>query len=292
MLTLFTDSDTDFDLEKCAVYGYKLISMPYILNNQDIYPYVTWKEFDYKEFYGLLRKVKKNELPRTNALSPYDYRQYFEPEFKKGNDIFYVHFSAAMTGSFNAMAIALAELKEEYPDRKFYEVDTKGITLGSLNIVYEIGDMFKSGKTVEEVLEWAKTEVDKFAVYFYADDLKFFAKSGRVGGFAAFMGNLIGLHPIIHMNQEGKMVTYSTVRGRKKALQALFDIVVQLEDHIKDHRIIIGHCDCLPLAEMLGKMVKDKYGEDTEILYQVVNPTAGSHCGPDTLGISFHAKHR
>ena len=289
MLVLFTDSDTDFDLQKCKEYGYKLISMPYIVDGKEIYPYVDFEEFDYKSFYGMLRK---GVLPKTTALSPVDYVKYFEPEFAKGNDIFYVHFSAAMTGTFNSMHIALEELKEKYPERKFYEIDTKGITLGSLNIVYEVGDMFKAGKTPEEVLEWAKTEVDKFAVYFYADNLKFFGRSGRVSGFKAFMGNLFGIHPIITMNSEGKMVPVGSIRGKKKALKRLFDIVVDLAEDIKDHRIIIGHCDCEDLAHTLGDMVKAHYGEDTEIMYQVVNPTAGSHCGPDTLGIVFHAKHR
>lgn len=289
MLTLFVDSDEDFDLVTAEKYGYKLISMPYIVGEKTIFPYVDFKEFDSKKFYNMLRG---GTLPKTTALSPGDYLNYFEPEFKKGNDIFYVHFSKNMTGTFNAMAIALEELKEKYPERKFYEVDTKGITLVSYNIACEIAELFKAGKTPEEVLEWAETEVDKFAVYFYADDLKFFGRSGRVSGFSAFMGNIFGIKPIIYMNSEGKMVPYSKERGRKHALKKVFDIVCKLEDHIKEHRIIIGHCDCLELAKQLGQMVKDKFGEDTEIIYIPVNPTAGSHCGPDTLGISFHAKHR
>ena len=165
MYTLFTDSDTDMTPELCAKYGYKLISMPYTLDGKTIYPYVDFQEFDYHAFYDRLRKG--NPLPSTSALPPQEYIDYFEPEFKEGRDILYVHFSAAMSGTFNSMRLALEELKQKYPDRKVYEVDTKGITLGSLNICLEIGEMYKAGKSIEEILKWAEVEVDKFAIYFY-----------------------------------------------------------------------------------------------------------------------------
>ena len=289
MLVLFTDSDTDFDLEKCKEYGYKLISMPYIIDGKEIYPYVDFKEFDYKTFYGMLRK---GTLPKTTALSPVDYVKYFEPEFAAGNDIFYVHFSAAMTGTFNSMHIALEELKEKYPERKFYEVDTKGITLGSYNICLEIGELYLQGKSVEDMIKWAEKEVDRYACYFYADDLKFFKKSGRVSGLAAFFGGMIGVKPIIYMNGEGKMATYGKARGRAQAFQKICDIIAELQDDMKNHRIIIAHADCFELAKSFAEVVKERFGNDINIEYSIVNPTAGSHCGPNTLGISFHSKHR
>ena len=146
-----------------------------------------------------------------------------------------------------------------------------------------------SGCNLEEVPD---EEVQKYAVYFYADDLKFFAKSGRVSGLAAFFGGIIGMKPILTMNSEGKMVTHGKVRGRKNALNRLVELVSELEDNIKDHRVVITHADCKDLALTLGGMIKDKFGNDIKIEYSVVNPTAGSHCGPDTLGIGFHAIHR
>lgn len=290
MLTLFTDTDTDITPELAREYGYKLISMPYTLDGVQVYPYKDFDVFDDKTFYDRLRKGLP--LPTTSALSPLEYIEYFEPEFEKGNDILYVHFSGNMSGTFNSMRLALEELKEKYPERKVYTIDTKGITICSLNIVLAIGELFKAGKTLEEVLAWAETEVDKHAVYFYADDLKFFHRSGRVGGFSAFFGNLIGIKPIIHMNSEGKMVTVGKGRGTKKSLNMILDIVKDLQDDIKNHKIIVGHADCLHIAEELIKMVKAEFGEDLDIMIAKVNPTAGSHCGPNTIGITFHAKHR
>ena len=180
----------------------------------------------------------------------------------------------------------------KYPERKVYEIDTKGITTISYTIVREVGDLLKAGKTVEEVLEWAKTEVDKFAMYFFADDLKFFRRSGRVSGLAATMGTLIGIRPIIYMSQEGKMVSCGKEKGRLKAMERLVQQVADLGEDFKAHRFVIGHTDAPELAEEVGQMIRERFGDDFPIEYVVANPTAGSHAGPNGVGVCFHAKHR
>ena len=289
MIKLFTDSDTDMTPQECEKYGYTMISMPYIIDQKAIYPYKDFNTFDSKSFYDLLRN---GVLPTTCALNPEEYKTYFEPVFKEGNDILYVHFSAAMSGTFNSMKIAIDELKLKYPERKIYTIDTKGITICSYNIVKAIGDLYLEGKSIDEILKWAETEVDKFACYFYADDLKFFKRSGRVSGIAATMGSLLLIKPIIHMSSEGKMVNIGKERGQKNALNKLVTYIDSLQENIEDYRIIIGHSDCLELANKLVNLITDKYGNNLKIEYVVVNPTAGSHCGPNTIGISFHAKHR
>ena len=182
MLVFFTDTDCDITPKIAEEYGFKLISMPYLINEKETKPYEDFEKFDSKTFYDSLRN---GILPKTCAISPAKYIEYFEPHFKEGNDILYVHFSKAMSGTFNSMNIALEELQEKYPERKFYTIDTKAITALSYLIIKEIGKLYKEGKTIEELLSWAKENVDKYAIYFYADDLKFFKLSGRVSNFSA-----------------------------------------------------------------------------------------------------------
>lgn len=289
MLKLFTDTDTDITPKVAKEYGYELISMPYSVDGKTIYPYVDFDEFDSKAFYDMLRG---GVLPTTSAISEQRYVEYFEPHFKNGDDILYVHFSAAMTVTFDAMDKAVATLLEKYPERKFYSIDTKGITIGSYNIVREIGDLYLAGKSADEIVEWSKTEIDKFATYFFADDLKFFRHSGRVSGLAAVMGTLVGIRPIITMNSEGKMVSVGKEKGRTKAMERLVALVEELGEDVGAHRIIIGHSDSLDIAEEVGQMLKEKLGNNLNIEYVEVNPTAGSHCGPNGVGVCFHAKHR
>lgn len=288
MLTFFLDSDMDITPEDAKEYGAKLISMPYSVDGKTIYPYVDFEEYDSDAFYDMLRAGK---LPTTSAINEREYTEYFEPEFAAGNDVLYVHFSAAMTNTFDFMHLALRKLLEKYPERKFYEIDTKGITTISRNIGLAVGDLYKAGKSAEEIVEWGKKEVDHYAMYFMADDLKFFRRSGRVSGLSATMGNLLGIRPIIYMSGEGKMVSVGKEKGRIKALDHLAQVVVDLGENVKEHRIIIGHTGNLELAEQLAEAVRGKIG-DCEISFQAVNPTAGSHCGPDGVGVTFHAIHR
>ena len=289
MLILFTDTDTDITPELAKEFDYHLISMPYSIGDKTIYPYVDFDKFDAHSFYDGLRS---GILPTTSALNPDEYVKHFEPFLANGDDILYVHFSKRMSGTFNSLNLALNELKDKYPERQVYLIDTKGITIGSINIVLEIGELYKAGKSIEEIQKWAEVEVDKFAVYFFADDLKFFARSGRVSGIAGFMGNIFGVKPIIYMGSDGIMTNIGKEKGRKNAVNRLVKYVEELGENIKDHRIIVAHTDAPKIVEELIALLKAKFGDDLNIIVMDVNPTAGSHCGPDSVGISFHAKHR
>ena len=289
MLRLFTDTDCDITPADAAKYGYSLISMPYAIDGKTVYPYEDFDEFDAKAFYDQLRA---GALPNTSAISREKYLEIFEPVFAAGDDILYVHFSRAMTATFDAMDQAVKELSEKYPNVRFSDIDTKGITIISRAIVLEVGDMIQAGKSVDEVLEWAKTEVDHFAIYFFADDLKFFKHSGRVSGLAATMGTLLGVRPIIYMNTEGKMVSISSERGRARAIRKLMQYVDELGDDVKGHRVIVGHTDAEEIATEVMNELKAKFGEELNIETVAVNPTTGGHCGPNGVGICFHAKHR
>lgn len=289
MLRLFTDTDCDVTPEIAAKYGYSLISMPYSIDGKTVYPYEDFDVFDSHAFYD---KLRNGALPNTSAISREKYVEIFEPVFQNGDDILYVHFSRAMTATFDAMDQAVAELHERYPERKFYDIDTKGITIVSLNIVLEVGDMVLAGKSVEEILAWAETEVDRFAIYFFADDLKFFKHSGRVSGLAATMGTLLGVRPIIFMNSEGKMVSVGSERGRARAINRLLAYVDELGDDVKGHRVIVGNTDAPEIADEVTARLKAKFGDDLEVIEVAVNPTTGGHCGPNGVGICFHAVHR
>ena len=289
MLTFFSDTDCDITPKECAEYGIKLISMPYTVGEEVIYPYVDFKEYDSKKFNDMLRA---GTIPTTSAMSEEAYFQYFEPEFQAGNDILYVHFSSGLSNTFTIMRQAVDKRLKKYPERKFHSVDTLGISALSYNVVLEVADLLKAGKTAEEIVEWAKVEVPKFPMYFFADDLKFFRRSGRVSGLAATMGNFIGVRPIIYLDNEGKMISIGKETGRAKAIKRLVQYVEELGEDVKAHRVVIGHSDCPEIVEEAKRLLREKFGDDLNILVTVVNPTIGSHCGPNGLGICFHAKHR
>ncbi len=290
MLTYFIDSHSDCNLQDCAKYGAKLISMPYIIDGKTIYPYEDYKTFDYKAFYDAERK---GVMPTTCALPENRYYEYFEPEFAAGNDIFYFHFSEAMTMSFQTMRKVVADLLTKYPERKFYEIDALGVTIVYYLMVRDFFKLVAQGKTPEELIEWRNSEVQHYAQYFFADDLKFFRRGGRVSGLAATMGGLIGVRPVIYMSPEGKMESIGTEKGRNKAVARLIREVQGKGDHVREHGVVIGHTDAPQvLIDDISSKLRALLGDDLDIAVVPTNPTAGTHCGPNGIGVGFHSKCR
>ena len=154
-----------------------------------------------------------------------------------------------MSATFNSLRLAMEELSEKYPDRKLTLIDTKGISLGSYALCMDIGELYINGASIEEIQKFANERIDKTAFYFYADDLKFFGKSGRVSGLAALFGNIIGVKPIIFIDHDGKMKAKDKGRGRIQTLRKLLQYVIELQEDIKKHRVVIAHTDALDIAE-------------------------------------------
>ncbi len=289
MLVLFTDTDTDITPALAKEFGYKIISMPYSVDGETVCPYADSDTFDFRSFYDMLRE---GTIPTTSAIGEEAYISAFEPVFADGDDILYVSLSRAMTASLDAMDKAVEKLLAEYPGRKFYTVDTKGISALSLAIVEEVGDLYKAGKSAEEIVKYAEDEVNHYTMYFFADDLKFFKRSGRVSGLAGTMGTLLGIRPIIYVGDDGKMTSIGKEKGRAKAIDKLVSYVEELGDDIKNHRIIIGHTDAPEIADEIKAALIEKFGDGLNIETTLTNPTIGSHCGPDGAGIAFHCVHR
>ena len=193
---------------------------------------------------------------------------------------------------FKNLDVAVSELLAKYPDRRIELIDTKGITLGSLSLCIQAGELYLQGKSIDEIIEWSKKSVGESAFYFFADNIQFFKKSGRVQGFAAFMGGMLMVKPIIYIGDNGKMTSIDKAFSRKKAVDKILGYMAEIQDDIKNYPVIIAHCDCLEIAESIASELRATYGDDLKIDITYVNPTAGAHCGPDSVGITFHAKQR
>ena len=289
MLHIFVDSDCDITKAQAEEYGVTLISMPYFIGEKEVYPYVDFEEFEPHAYYNMLRG---GTIPTTAALSPANYKEIFEPAFANGDEILYIHFSSAMSLTFDNMEKAIKELKEKYPNVRFEHFDTMSMTTGAYVIVKEMLERYKKGYTMDELIKWGEEERQHFACYFFADDLKFFKNSGRVSGFSAFMGGMIGIKPLININDKGIMGSFGKAIGQANALKTMVKFVEDLGDDIKNYTFVVGHTDAPLLVKKMCEMLKAKFGEDLNIEKVPCNPTAGAHSGPGGVAVAFHAKHR
>ena len=287
MYQLFCDSNCELWHTTVKDLGINLIRMPYLLNDEE-YFYDMGENTDLKAFFDAMRA---GATPKTSALNEYAYTEYFEPILARGEDIYYITFSHQMSGTFNSMKAAIAALKEKYPEREIRYKDSKLISLGSGFVTYYGALKYKEGATMDELDEYLDELIPATATYFVVDDLTYLYRGGRVSGVSKVLGNMLGIKPILHFNDEGKILNIDKVKGKKKALSQLLEYLRTKGNDLKNYKIFVMHADCESEAQLFAKQVQENFPE-SEIVMQMIGPVIGSHCGPGTIGLIFHAKEK
>lgn len=284
MSKFFCDSNSEIWYTRFDELHIECIRMPYTVNGEEK-AYDLGRETDNRAFFAAMRN---KATVKTQALNENDYIEYFEPTLQAGEDILYVHFSHAMSGTFESMAKAIAALKEKYPDRKITTVDTNNISMGSGMVTYFAALQHNAGASDEEVVRFVETFREKVHVYFTVDDLVYLKRGGRLSAVKAMIGTIFQLKPIISTNSEGKLVNILNAKGRKKALHTLLDYL-EKDKVDTTYPISIMNADSDEDTAMFIDMIREKYPQ-AEIWEQLVGPVVGCHCGPDTIGLIFVGK--
>ena len=286
MSVLIFDSNGELWHTRAEELGLDYISMPYYVGGKE-YFYDLGKATDFKGFY---EKVRAGEIPKTQALNPEDYKRILTPYFERGEDVLYVSFSHAMSGTFQSLELALRELKEQFPDRKCTVFNTNSISLGAGIQAEQAALLKQKGASDEEILSFLKEYTDHVAVYFVVDDLMHLKRGGRCSGVAAVAGTLLGLKPMLTFNETGGLSVIGKLNGRKKAISTLANkIVEELTD--ESIPVYIVDADCKEDGDKLRDLVLEKR-PNAKIVRQIVGPVIGAHCGPGTLGVIFTAAKR
>ncbi len=242
------------------------------------------------EFYETMRN---GELPKSMANNPAVIRERFEAILKEGKNILHVAFSSALSGSCNNVIMTANELLEEYPDRKIMVFDSLNASLGEGVSVYRAVELWKAGKTMEEVYDVLMEERDHVNVSFTVNDLNHLQRGGRVSKTTAIVGSLVNIKPILTVTATGELKADGTVRGRKKSLKTLvtrMESALDLEAYGKDRMVAVLHGDCLDEAKMVADMVKELGFEN--VVINDVSPSIGTHAGPGVVGLVFYGKNR
>lgn len=286
MSVLICDADGELWYTRQEELGVDYIAMPYSYGGEEFY-YDLGKETDFRKFYDA---VRGGEVPKTMALNPQEYVEILEKYFSKGEDVLYVSFSHAMSGTFDHLETALKQLKEKYPERKCTVFDTKSISLGAGIQMEYAAELKNKGASDEEIIEALKIFTDRVSVYFVVDDLMHLKRGGRLSGIAAFAGTLLSLKPILTIDENGSLKVYEKISGKRKALRKMAERV-QSELTGSEFSVYIVDADCPEDGDALAEMIKEKRS-DAKIVRQTVGPVIGAHCGPGTVGVIFVADKR
>lgn len=284
--TFFVDSSCDTPAEILEQWGVKCIDLTFRF--VDTSTEYKNSEIDVADFYSNLRSGRD---AKTSAANAEDFKAAFEADLSEGRDVFYLGFSSGLSTTFNSARIAARELSEKYPTRQIVVVDSLCASTGYGMLVYLTLRKLGEGATLEEAAAYAENMRPHMCHWFTVDDLNFLKRGGRISSVAAFVGTAIGIKPVLHMNDEGKLISRFNVRGRKKAVKALCDKMGELAVNPNEGPVYICHGDCRADADSLAAMVKDAYGVEVEII-AYTGPVIGSHSGPGTLALFFVGKER
>lgn len=288
MTAFFCDTDCELHYSKAEELGItNIILMPYTIGGKESL-YDFGKTYDAADFF---KQLREGATAITSALNPEDYKNYFEPFYKKGEDIFYVSFSQEMSGTFKYMDMAIKELSAQYPNVKFTRYDTKAISMAAGIPVMAAAKLYNEGKSVEEICAYLDKLIPLINASVIVDDLQHLKKGGRLSAGQAFLGGILKIKPIIKLTKKGTLAPLDKVAGRNKAIATVTDEIIRDASHLDEHPIVIMHADCIDDATR----IKDKFAAalpSADVWIYDVGPVIGAHCGPGTIGLCFVGKER
>jgi DegV family protein with EDD domain len=283
---IFTDSSSDFSQEMLKKRGIYYASLTFRFDDSEkIY---SNNEMQIKDFYN---KMREGGIAKTSAVNSEVFAIEFEKLLKEGNDILYIGFSSGLSTTFNSARLAANQLSAKYPERKIIVVDTLAASAGIALLIDLVLEKKNQGASIEEAAKYAEDMKLKICHWFTVDDLVYLKRGGRVSAAAAFVGNALGIKPVLHVDNEGHLINVGKIRGRKTSIIALANKYGELCDDADNKIVYISHADCLSEAEELGKIIKEKFGAETKLITNV-GTVIGAHSGPGTIALFFVGKER
>jgi len=280
-----TDSDSDLPYHLKAEYDIPVVYMPYALNGKEYFDDLG-QTLDHKSYFDAMRSGAN---PVTSALNEESYLEYFEPVLESGKDLLFVAFSSKLSCTLQAAQAARKKLLEKYPDRKITIVDTLSISGPMTLLILKSHEMYRAGKSMEEVAAWLENNKLRSQAYFTVDDLKYLKRGGRISGAAAAVGTMLDLKPIIIEASDGTLQAGEKIRGRKKALAYIVDAMMKAEPDPAESPILILNADAPEDAERVKASIEQKL-PGASIMIEHVGPVIGAHAGPGTVALCFIGK--
>ncbi len=286
---LVTDSSCNLTEAMIEEYNLKILPLTFMIEGVQYQSYLEGQHVDLSQFYTMMREGKTITTSLPNLVES---EELFKEVLDAGQDLLYIGFSSGLSGTFNAIDLLLRNLAQAYPERKIFSVDSLAASGGQGLLVWYAAKQRESGKSIEEIRDWLENNKLNLAHWFTVDDLMFLFRGGRVSKTSAWAGTLLNIKPVLHVDDEGKLVPLEKVRGRRKSLNALIEHMNESAlQPVSDQTIFITHGDCAEEAEYLANLIREHLG-CTDVVINWIDPVIGAHAGPGTMALFFLADKR
>lgn len=245
-----------------------------------------------KDFYGAMAK---GAMTRTAQINEYAYETYFEPFLKEGKDILHLCLSSGITGTMTSARLAQLNLKETYPDRTIYLVDSLAASSGEGMLVDKLADLRDDGMKIDELYRWAEENKHRVQHWFFSTDLQYYVRGGRISKTAGTVGTMLGICPLLHVSADGKLIPGEKIRTKKRVIRAIVDKMEQFADDALEYSgpCYISHSDSIEDARQVAELVESRFPKlNRKVHIYDIGPIIGSHTGPGTVALFFWGKPR
>ena len=251
----------------------------------------TNRELGTEAFY---ERMRAGGVSRTSAVNHGAFLELFRPVLEDGKDLLYLGFDSGISSTSQTGIMAARELQEEFPDRKIIAIDTLCAAGGQGLVVWEAVQRQRAGMELEELAEYIGKLCPGICQWFTVDDLMYLKRGGRISAASAFAGNLLNIRPVLHVDDEGKLINMYKVRGRKASISALVKEYLKRANRSETGDwapYFINQGSCMKDAELLESMIVEQTGRKAEFIMDI-GPVIGSHTGPGILALFFEGKER
>lgn len=283
---ILTDSCSDLPADLVSELELDVLPLSFVMEGREYFNYPDNRDIDPKDFYN---KMRSGALGTTSAINVAVFAETMTALVGQGKDILCISFSSALSTTYQSARIAAEDVMAAHPSSKILVCDSRAASLGQGLLVYLAALEKRKGRTLEELRDFVEERKSHISHWFTVDDLYHLKRGGRVSAAAALFGTMLQMKPVLHVDDEGRLIPVSKVRGRKASVNALLE---KMDELVDDPSVVfISHGDCEDEAVALGEAIKAKYKVD-KLVINYVGPVIGNHSGPGTLALFFQGKHK
>lgn len=280
---IVTDSTCDITAQMSDDLGVEVLPLSVNMGDITFKNYLDGRAMSIDDFY---KRLAEGAAPSTNAINIGDYLDALEPILQGGRDILILSFSSGLSTTYNSSVMASRELSEKYPGRKIYAVDTLAASMGEGLLVWHAVQRKRQGGTIDQVRDWVEENKLRLCHWFTVDDLHHLKRGGRISAATALVGTMLGIKPVLHVDNEGHLISVEKARGRQAALLKLLSHMADTAIEPENQTIFISHSNCAKDAQWLATKIREKLGV-RDIYINYIGPVIGAHTGIGTVALFF-----
>ncbi len=271
-------------------------NIPYICFHYELdgknYQDDLYQSLSMKDFYQAMRD---GAMTRTSQLNQIEYEEFFEQFLKEGKDVLHLTLSSGISGTYNSARMAAEVMKEKYPERKIYVVDSKNASSGFGLFAEKAKELQEEGMDIDTLYAWLEEHKLECHAWFFSCDLTFFIRGGRISKASGTIGNMLRICPLMQVEKDGKLVVRQKVHGKKKVIRSIVEKMEQYAENgfAYDWKVFISHSDCIEDASAVKELIEQQFPNTKgKIELFDIGTTIGAHTGPGTVALFFWGQDR